>query len=145
MSEFARRLSSTMRKPLMFLLVGGSAAGFYALSCTFLLSWLPGWRATISIGVHASLIPIVFFVQRRLTFRSTNPALYELAKYAGLQISSICISTTLLVRLVTQNPYLNVAIFLMIAGLAAIISYSICNLFIFKASRLCGNEDPSNL
>jgi putative flippase GtrA len=136
MDKAGRIDSTSLRKLFTFLLVGGLAAGTYSLVCTALVHWLPAWRAAISISVHTTLIPIAYFAQRRLTFQSENPPLCEFAQYAGLQIISICLSTALLVRLVTESPYVNIAIFLMIAGLAAIISYFICNIFIFSPAKL---------
>ena len=134
-------VDTNLLKLLRFLLVGGSAAAIYALACTLLVNWLPDWRAAISIGVHAMMIPIAFFAQRRLTFRSSNPPLEEFAQYAGLQIASNSISTWALVRLVTTSPYLNIAVFLMIAGFAAIISYFICNTLIFSPVQYPAKRD----
>jgi putative flippase GtrA len=135
MKELHWLRSEKLRKLVMFLLVGGATAGLYASICTALVAPLPEWRAAISIAVHAFMIPIAFFGQRRLTFRSANPPLGEFVRYASLQIASITFSTWLLVRLVTNSPYLNVVVFLMIAGLAAIISFFICNTAIFNQSR----------
>lgn len=135
MNELNWLRSEKLRKLVMFLLVGGAAAGLYALVCTALVSLLPEWREAISIGVHTFMTPIAFFGQRRLTFRSANPPLGEFIRYAGLQIASITFSTWLLVRLVTNSPYLNVVVFLMIAGLAAIMSFFVCNTVIFNQGR----------
>lgn len=119
------------RKVLSFFAVGTLSAGLYAAACALLVLWLPTWKTAIMIAVYTALIPIAFFAQRRLTFRSSGPVLREMIEYGGLQIASVVVSTWLLGRFVTGDPLRNLAVFLLIAGLAAILSFAVCNSLIF--------------
>lgn len=120
-----------MQKLARFLFVGGSSALAYGLACTALVHTFPESRAAIGIGVHACLIPPAYFGQRRFTFRSRGNAAAELLKYAALQLASIMSSTWLLIHLVTESAALNLAVFLIIAATAAVISFVICNALVF--------------
>ena len=133
----ARQLSKpTVRKLLSFLIVGATASALYSGSCVILVFLFPAYKYAISIGVFIAMIPVGFFGQRVFTFRSRAAISQEFFYYAGLQITSITVSTMLMGRFITANPYLNLIIFLIIAGIAAIISYLFCNLVVFRQSSL---------
>lgn len=132
----ASRISfESMRKLVTFLAVGGTFAIAYSLLCTLLVKALPGYPLPISIGVHAFLIPFAFFAQRIVTFASSGAISQEFVRYAGLQIGSISLSAFLLSRLVGQDYAINLIVFLSIPALAAIISFVVCHLYIFRTSE----------
>ena len=122
----------SIRKLVSFLAVGGAFAITYSLLCTLLVKALPGYSLTISIGVHAFLIPFAFFAQRIVTFASSGVIQQEFFRYAGLQIASISLSALLLSRLVGQNSIINLFVFLSISAFSAIVSFAICNFYIFR-------------
>lgn len=145
MTAWTSRLLSEvpLRKIIMFLLVGGTAAATYSLTCTVLVYWFPAYKLPISIAVHACLIPIAFMGQRNLTFRSSGRITRQFAQYAMLQLASITTSASLLVWFVTDNPLQNFIVFLLIAGLAATISFVTCNFVIFRRAAPGRNtSDP---
>ena len=101
-------------------------------TCTYLTYISPSKQSAITIGVYLALIPPSFFAQRYLTFRSQGPVLNEIASYFLVQIAAIVISTILLTRLVTNNPIVNSIVFLTIGGIAAVLSYVVCNGLVFS-------------
>jgi len=133
MAAIYRRLKTEgIRKLMLFLAVGGTATATYASISTILTLRFPSYKAQIGLVVYAGLIPIAFLAQRYITFQSRGSIYRELCFYTLLQTASIMLSSSLLVRYLTDNPYLNFVIFLLIAGGAAIISFALCNLYIFR-------------
>lgn len=128
----SKALPESLRKLLLFLVVGGTFAVVYSIFCTLLVKALPGYPLTISIGVHAFLIPFAFFAQRNATFASSGMIPREFFRYACLQIACISLSALMLSRLVGQSSILNLLVFLSISAFSAIVSFAICNFYIFR-------------
>ncbi len=147
MIRIYRRLGpEKVRRVLTFLAVGCTSATVYASLCSLLLQRFPGYDSFISISVYVGLIPPGFFAQRYFTFRSNGSLLREFFAYSSLQVSSIVLSTALLVRLLTGNPVINLVIFLIIAGLAAIFNFLACNAFVFRApTEDSGEQDEKKV
>jgi putative flippase GtrA len=83
-----------MRLIPTFLGVGGAGAATYALLATGLdQAGLPAWLA--SVLSYAALIPIVYWGQRRLTFRSSAPHASAFPKYVGAQMLGLSLSAAL--------------------------------------------------
>jgi putative flippase GtrA len=122
-----------MRKVASFLAVGGASAVVYSILCTLLVKAFPGYPVAISIGVHACLIPFAFFAQRIVTFASSGIIAHEFLRYAGVQIASISFSALTLSQLVGHNSILNLLVFLSISAFAALVSFVICNFYVFRA------------
>lgn len=122
----------SLRKLVSFFAVGGFFAITYSLLCTLLVKALPGYPLTISIGVHAFLIPFAFFAQRIVTFASFGAMPQEFFRYAGLQIASISFSALLLSQLVGETSIINLFVFLSISAFSAIASFVVCNFYIFR-------------
>jgi putative flippase GtrA len=131
-SQVSKALPESLRKLVLFLVVGSTFAVAYSILCTFLVKVLPGYPLTIGIGVHAFLIPFAFFAQRNATFASSGMIWREFFRYAGLQIASISLSALMLSRLVGQSSILNLLVFLSISAFSAIASFAICNFYIFR-------------
>lgn len=145
MNIFGRQLSNaTVRKLLSFLIVGATAAAMYSGTCVILVHLYPVYKYLISICVFVAMIPVGFLGQKIFTFRSSAAISREFFYYAGLQIASITVTTMLMGRFITGNPYLNLIVFLTIAGIAAIISFLFCNLVVFRQSSL-DERLPSSL
>ena len=120
------------RRLVTFLAVGCTSASVYAGLCSVLLQRYIGCDSLISISVYVGLVPPGFLAQRYFTFRSSGSVLREFFAYASLQVLSIFLSTALLVSLLTGDAVINLVIFLIIAGLAAIINFLACNAFVFR-------------
>lgn len=114
-----------------FLAVGGSAALVYAGVCAVLTSYFPGSAILIGVAVHAMLIPVAFWGHRRLTFASRADALQEFARYAALQLASITLSSAALAGFARGEPLFDLLVFLLVAATAAVVSFVICNVFVF--------------
>jgi putative flippase GtrA len=127
---------ATVRKLLSFLIVGATGSAIYSVSCVILVHFSPDYKYAISICTYIAMIPLGFLGQKIFTFRSRAAMVQEFPYYAGLQITSITVSTMLMGRFITENPYFNLIIFLVIAGIAAIISFLFCNLVVFRQARL---------
>jgi putative flippase GtrA len=115
-----------------FLLVGGSAALAYVAISTALVSIFPGRGRLIAVAVYLACIPIAFLGQRKVTFQSKGPRIWEFLKYAGLQAFAVTSSTFLVGRLITNDPTWNAAVFLCISGLATLISFAVCQFLVFR-------------
>jgi putative flippase GtrA len=132
----ARQFSkATIRKLVSFLAVGAAASAAYSAICVISVHFYPAYKYVISIAAFVAMIPAAFFGQRIFTFRSRAAISHEFLLYAGLQVASIVVSTMLIGSFITENPFLNLVIFLIIAGVAAIISFLFCNLVVFRQSR----------
>jgi putative flippase GtrA len=130
----ARDLSSNAevwRQFLRFLAIGGSAAASYVILCTLLLRAFPGHGSAISIAVHCSLIPVTFFFQRNVAFRSLGPIAKQFLGYFTVQLITIFVSTSLLARYLTDNSVLNALTFITISGTAAVLSFCIYKFIVF--------------
>jgi putative flippase GtrA len=131
-----RRLNkATVRKLLSFLAVGVSASAVYSICCVILVLLYPAHKYAISVLTFIAMIPIGFFGQKFFTFRSRGAISQEFVLYAALQTTSIIITTILMGRFITESPFLNLIVFLIIAGLAAVISFFFCNLVVFRPVR----------
>jgi putative flippase GtrA len=120
------------RQFLRFIAIGGSAAATYVIACTLLLAAFPGHGSIISIAVHCSLIPITFFFQRNVAFRSMGPIARQFLGYFTVQLVTICVSTLLLAHFLTENSILNALTFVTIAGTAAVLSFCIYKFIVFS-------------
>lgn len=119
------------RALIAFLVVGGTAAGIYAVISSFLVRVFPGFEQLIAILVHLCMIPLVYFTHRHVTFRSAGRISRELFGYGLLQLVSISISSFALVRLLTGNLIVDLCVFLLIAVVAAVVSFAISKTLIF--------------
>ena len=117
---------------IRFLFVGCLLTATYVIICTALAAVLLKHRFFISVGVHSALIPIGFLLQRNVAFRSDGTPHRQFLRYTALQIFSITASSAVLTHLLVENPFINAAIFTAIAGLAALVSFLICRLFVFS-------------
>src|SRR5262245_10182486 len=81
-----------LREKIAFLVVGGSlSAGYLVLASTFYACGLP---ATISSGLaYSLLIPLGYFAQRGLAFRSTGRHGLALVRYVIVQGIALSIAT----------------------------------------------------
>lgn len=120
------------RQFLRFVAIGGSAAATYVVLCTLLLAAFPGHGNLISIAVHCSLIPITFYLQRNVAFRSMGPIAKQFLGYFSVQLLTIFVSTSLLARFLTDSVTLNALTFVLISGTAAVLSFCIYKCIVFS-------------
>ncbi|MEM9969914.1 MAG: hypothetical protein AAF762_02275 [Pseudomonadota bacterium] len=119
--------SGLIKKVLRFGAVGGVFAGVFAALSAFFVGTLgmsPYWAPVI---LYAVCIPAAFLVQMKFTFgaRAWQPT--GLFLYATTQLTCISVGAFFVARLVTGNFILDGLLYLAIAGISALVSFTICN------------------
>ncbi len=122
-----------LRELLMFLIIGGTGAVAYtALNVLFTKS---GISPSLSIAITiALLIPPVYVLQHRFTFRSGRNHLSAFPRYVGTQLfgNLIAIAVALAVpEPIKANP---ITAFILISAVVAAINYGILKFWAFRHS-----------
>jgi putative flippase GtrA len=119
------RLSTRLRKPLRFLLVGGAFAVGYSVATALLVGpgGLPAFAT--SVLLYVACIPAAFMVQGRVTFTGQKARRGGFLIYAGMQVISLALVASVTTRFVTQVFVLDTLLFLATAGTAALVSYTV--------------------
>ncbi len=132
MRQALRPTQAELFRFFRFALVGGAFAIAYAVSAALLVG-LAGWPPYLtSIVLYALCIPLAFGVQMRFTFglRRTHGTGFVL--YAGTQLVCLAVVTLATTQFVTRDVLLDTFVYLVSAGLAAILSYVVSSRFAFK-------------
>jgi putative flippase GtrA len=116
---------------LRFLLVGGLAAGAYALVTAALVGLLAAPPALISALVWLAFIPPVFWCHRHFTFRAQPPRRGALGLYALTQGVSLSIVSVAGALFVTQDFIRDTAVYLVASALAAVSSFALNRWLVF--------------
>lgn len=127
--QFAR--SGGLRELFLFLIIGGTGAIAYtALNYTFTKS---GIRPSLSIGLTlVILIPPVYYLQHRLTFRSGRNHLSAFPRYVGAQLFGNVIAIAIAEAVpepIEANP---LPAFILIAMIVAALNYGILKFWAFS-------------
>jgi putative flippase GtrA len=118
-----------MRVFLSFLIVGAAGSAAYVLLSTFLNEMFDN-RALASFTAYASLVPIMYFSQRRLTFASTASHRVAFPKYVATQSIGLALSVAL--PEVLQYWILPAFVsFIAVAGVIAITNFSLLKCWTF--------------
>ncbi|MDP9095717.1 MAG: GtrA family protein [Pseudomonadota bacterium] len=122
-----------MRELVLFLVIGGTGAIAYtALNVFFTTS---GIRPNLSIAITiALLIPPVYVLQHRLTFRSDHNHLSAFPRYVGTQLFGNMIAiavATAVPEPIKQHP---VTAFILISAIVAAVNYGILKFWAFRYS-----------
>lgn len=122
-----------LRELIMFLVIGGSGAVAYtALNVFFTKS---GISPSLSIAITiALLIPPVYVLQHRLTFRSGRNHLSAFPRYVGTQLFGNLIAIAVALAVpdpIKANP---ITAFVLISAIVAAINYGILKFWAFRHS-----------
>ncbi len=128
---FAR--SGALRELLMFLAIGGTGAIAYtALNVYFTES---GIRPSVSIALTlVLLIPPVYYLQHRLTFRSGRNHLSAFPRYVGAQLFGNVIAIAVAEAVPGPIKAHPVTAFILISAIVAAINYGILKFWAFRHS-----------
>ena len=115
-----------------FAMVGGSFSLGYAIITAGLIRFAAAPPLPTSIIVYLVCIPLAFYAQKKFAFRAQGAGRNAMLIYAGTQVASLAVVSTITSRFVTRNFLLDTGLFLVTAGTAAVVSYLICRFVIFK-------------
>ena len=130
--------SSQFKGFFRFLAVGGAFGLFYSVMTAILIGVAgmpPFWT---SAAVYSVCIPMAFFAQRRFAFRSTKSAKAAMPPYILTQVGSLLFVSTLSGYFATKTVWVDTLIFIAVSGGAAVGTYLIARLIIFKPSASAG-------
>lgn len=119
---------------LRFLAVGGSFSLGYAIVTSALIRFVAAPPLPTSVVVYLICIPVAFWAQKKIAFRAEQSGKSAMLIYAGTQVGSLAVVSTITSRFVTRIFLVDTAIFLVTAGVAAVASYIICRFVVFRPS-----------
>jgi putative flippase GtrA len=108
---------------LRFLLVGGSFSLIFSAVTAALIRFAATPPLPTSIVVYSLFIPAAFYCQKRFAFRARQTRTVAFPLYLITQVASLAVVAAVTTRFVTQNFWLDTALFLMTSALAAVLSY----------------------
>ena len=115
-----------------FLAVWGSFSLGYAIVTSALIRFAGAPPLPTSVVVYLLCIPVAFWAQKKIAFRAEQTGKSAIFIYAGTQVASLAVVSTITSRFVTRMFIVDTALFLVTAGAAAVASYLICRFVIFK-------------
>lgn len=125
--------SGGLRELLLFLIIGGTGALIYtALNVIFTRS---GIRPSLSIALTlALLIPPIYYLQHRLTFRSGRNHLSAFPRYAGAQMFGNIVAMGLAELFPEPIKAHTTVAYILIAAIVAALNYGILKFWAFRHS-----------
>lgn len=117
---------------LRFAAVGGGFSLFYAVASAALINVTTVPPYVISVGLFAVCIPFAFLAQQHLAFRAKKLRDHAFWMYFGTQVASIALVSWVTTRFVTYNVVWDTVIMGITVGLAAIASFVIGRLLVFR-------------
>lgn len=125
-------ISANVTAFIRFLAVGGGFSLGYAIVTAALIRFGAAPPLATSVIVYLLCIPAAFWAQKRIAFRADQTGKSGMMIYAGTQVASLAVVSTITSRFVTRDFLIDTLIFLVTAGAAAVISYLICRYIIFR-------------
>lgn len=125
-------LSGEQTRLLRFLLVGGSFSLGYALVTAFLIGKMGAPPFATSVLIYALCIPAAYLIQKKFTFGKDRTNRASFLIYVSTQVVGLGLVALVTTRFVTYIYLYDTALFLVTAGIAAVLSYSINRIFAFK-------------
>ncbi len=115
---------------LRFLLVGSGFSLSYALLNAGLVSVgaPPFWTALL---LYAAAIPLAYSAQRQFAFRAETPRSGAFLVYLATQLGSFALVAGITTRFVSQVFWADMALFLVTAAAAAVLSFAVNKTFAF--------------
>ncbi len=126
-------LMANRRRLVRFLLVGGGFSLAYALVTALLIGKLGFPAVVTSVLIYAACIPLAYLAQRRFTFRADRTHRGSFIIYALTQVFGLGLVSLITTRFVSGVYLLDTGLFLITAGVAAIVSFAINRLFAFRS------------
>jgi putative flippase GtrA len=125
--------SGGFRELILFLVIGGTGSVLYtALNVIFTKA---GVRPSLSIAITlAILIPPVYFLQHRLTFRSGRNHLSAFPRYAGAQLFGNVVAMVVAELFPAPIRAYPITAFVLIAAIVAALNYGILKFWAFRHS-----------
>lgn len=117
-----------------FAIVGGSFSLGYAIVVAALISFAAAPPLITSIIIYLICIPLAFFAQKKFAFRVGQTGRLAMFIYGATQLVSLALVSLITSRFVTMVFILDIGLFLIVAGSAAVASYLICRFLIFRPS-----------
>lgn len=117
---------------MRFVIVGGSFSFGFAVVTAGLIRFANTPPLPTSVIVYLLCIPLAFRAQRAFAFRATQTDRSAMWVYGATQIASLAVVSAVTSRFVTRDFFYDTVLFLVTAGVAAVISYLICRFVIFK-------------
>lgn len=115
-----------------FLAVGGSFSLGYAVVTAALIRFAQTPPLPTSVLVYLLCIPAAFWAQRKIAFRADQTGPRAMLVYGATQVASLVVVSAITTRFVTRVFVIDMGLFLVTAGTAAIVSYLICRYIIFR-------------
>lgn len=125
--------SGGLRELIWFLVIGGMGSVLYtALNVIFTTS---GIRPSLSIAITLGLlIPPIYYLQHRLTFRSGRNHLSAFPRYAGAQLFGNLVAMGVAELFPTPIRTYPITAFILIAASVAALNYGILKFWAFRHS-----------
>lgn len=117
---------------MRFVFVGGSFSLGFAVVTAGLIRFANTPPLPTSVIVYLLCIPLAFWAQKAFAFRAAQTDRSAMLVYGATQIASLGVVSTVTSRFVTRDFIYDTALFLITAGVAAVVSYLICRFVIFK-------------
>ena len=128
MTGAARNLAPFIR----FLFVGGSFALLFAGTTAALIRFAGAPPLITSVVVYLICIPLAFTAQKKFAFRAENTGRGALPAYAATQVVGLTLVSVVTSRFVQHVFWLDTLLYLVSAGLAAVVSFLILRFVIFR-------------
>lgn len=119
---------------LRFVFVGGAVALLYAVLAALATSQLALPKTLSAVVLYLALIPLAFWLQRRFTFATSTPHRHAPWLYAATQALGVGMVAVLSHLLASGRFWPDLAVHLVAATLAALISFAINRLVVFPRS-----------
>jgi putative flippase GtrA len=110
---------------LRFVLIGGSFSLIYSAGTAALIRFAGAPPLMTSVILYALCIPVVFYCHKRFAFRAQQTRKMAFPLYLATQVASLALVATVTTRFVTEQFWLDTALFLATSTLAAVLSYLI--------------------
>lgn len=117
---------------LRFLLVGGSFSLGYALVTALLVGKLGFPAVLTSVLIYAACIPAAYLVQKKFTFSKDSTHRGSFLIYTLTQVIGLGLVSLVTTRFVSGVYLLDTGLFLITAGIAAVVSFAINRIFAFR-------------
>jgi putative flippase GtrA len=125
--------SGGLRELMLFLVIGGTGSVFYTALNVFFTE--AGIRPSLSIAITlAILIPPVYYLQHRLTFRSGRNHLSAFPRYAGAQLFGNMIAMIVAELFPAPIRAYPITAFVLIAAIVAALNYGLLKFWAFRHS-----------
>ena len=117
---------------IRFLFVGGSFALLFAGTTAALIRFAGVPPLITSVLVYLICIPLALLAQKRFAFRAESTVRGALPIYAATQVVGLTLVSVVTSRFVQHVFWLDTLLYLVSAGLAAVVSFLILRFVIFR-------------